>query len=476
MIPAITASKIYSTLGNNNSLVPLAIKDIANSLGITAGSYITGDATEGKDRFIDEIGTQFIWLFGIPIYKKVLDWTIFKPFKYDPKVDPRIMHDKEVLKQAFRFADESVRGNIKKAAQNQKIFKGLTFGKFAASTALTIFSYGALTKFRYKYTEKKIREEEKAKMEAAAKANAKNAQSGVNLTSTHMPPKFSQAFSAVHKDKSQSQTAKDNNQPAFTGKTPLQVLDHFMFSPTNNLMIVDGAITGERLVMSETKQDFFGYLIKEGSFWGFMYFAGKKIQDHLEKTAETKHNRNIGLDARVIESKELNEAMKTTKLAESLDEFGKVYGKSDAEIYKFLNTNQDNLIVKFAKQSDIIETFPEKKFLGFVIKKSDRIDNRRYINIEDIKGIYENLGKLKKQLGEYMEENSSNTVDKFLKEVKSLKRASVLKNIGACIGALGIVAPAIMVGLRFMSNNKDFERKQRIIAELQQQQQQQQQT
>ena len=163
--------------------------------------------------------------------------------------------------------------------------------------------------------------------------------------------------------------------------------------------------------------------------------------------------------------------MKTTKLAESLEEFGKVYGKSDAEIYKFLNTNPDNLIVQFAKKSDIIETFPEKKFLGFVLKKSDRIDNRRYINISDVKSVYENLGKLKAQLGEYLTENTGNTVDNFLKEVKKLKRASVLKNIGSCIGALGIIAPAIMVGFRFMSNNKDFERKQRIIAELQQQQQ-----
>ena len=73
MLPAITASKIYSTLGNNNSLVPLAIKDVANSLGLTTGSYITGDKLEGKDRFIDEFGTQAIWLFGIPAYKKLID-------------------------------------------------------------------------------------------------------------------------------------------------------------------------------------------------------------------------------------------------------------------------------------------------------------------------------------------------------------------------------------------------------------------
>ena len=48
MIPQLTASTIYSTLGNNSSLVPLAIKDIANSCGLTTASYIAGDKVEGK--------------------------------------------------------------------------------------------------------------------------------------------------------------------------------------------------------------------------------------------------------------------------------------------------------------------------------------------------------------------------------------------------------------------------------------------
>ena len=37
---AITA-KIFSTLGNPQSLVPLAVKDTANSLGMTTASSIT---------------------------------------------------------------------------------------------------------------------------------------------------------------------------------------------------------------------------------------------------------------------------------------------------------------------------------------------------------------------------------------------------------------------------------------------------
>ena len=64
---------IYSKLSNNSSLVPLAVKDIANSCGLTAASYIAGDTVEGKDRFIDEFGTQAIWLWGIPAYKMLLE-------------------------------------------------------------------------------------------------------------------------------------------------------------------------------------------------------------------------------------------------------------------------------------------------------------------------------------------------------------------------------------------------------------------
>lgn len=91
MITKLTASTIYSTLGNNSSKVPLAIKDIANSCGLTAASYMSGDKAEGKDRFIDEFGTQAIWLWGIPAYQKILDFAMYKPAKIDPMVDVRIL-------------------------------------------------------------------------------------------------------------------------------------------------------------------------------------------------------------------------------------------------------------------------------------------------------------------------------------------------------------------------------------------------
>ena len=164
-----TASKIYSVLGNNSSLVPLAMKDIANSCGLTAASYMAGDNHEGKDRFIDEFGTQAIWLFGIPVYKKLLDLAMMKPMGFDANVDARILKNQDILKAAQEFAaNDEILNGLKKVAANQTKYKHLTIAKFAASTLLTCATYFGLTKFRHKYTENQIKKDyfEKQKKKA----------------------------------------------------------------------------------------------------------------------------------------------------------------------------------------------------------------------------------------------------------------------------------------------------------------------
>ena len=75
----VNIAKVFSTLGNPDSLIPLAIKDSASTAGMTVGSYITGKE-EGHDRFIDEVGTEAIWLGGIPFFKWLFDKTVFLYF------------------------------------------------------------------------------------------------------------------------------------------------------------------------------------------------------------------------------------------------------------------------------------------------------------------------------------------------------------------------------------------------------------
>ena len=99
----VNIAKIYSTLGDPNSLIPLAIKDTTSTAGMTVGSYITGKE-EGYDRFIDEVGTEVIWLGGIPFFKWLFDKTVFKALNLDSKFDARNLKNKEVLAKIEEYA------------------------------------------------------------------------------------------------------------------------------------------------------------------------------------------------------------------------------------------------------------------------------------------------------------------------------------------------------------------------------------
>ena len=429
MIPKITASTVYSKLGDNSSLVPLAIKDIANSCGLTAASYMSGDNAEGKDRFIDEFGTQAIWLWGIPVYKKLLDIALFKQAKLDPEVDARIIKNKDILQAAKEMAPtETIKNSLKAVAENQSKFKALTVAKFAASTILTAGTYLGLTKFRHNYTESKIKKDYFEKMK-------KQQMNGYNTE--NIP--FSSAFSHVHKQN------KNSKNVAFTGG-----VQDFIFDPVKNLMLVDGAITGERLTHAKNPQDFLGYVIKEGFFWAFMYFAGPTLSKALEKFADQK-GKSIDLDSRVIFGKDLEKAFNGKDsgiMPKQIQEFKKA-AKSDIELYKFaVKPENKNLIIKMAKDSGIIT----------LADGSELVDTRKYIDLKELRGICDKAEKLFTQY-----KKSEQPLDEFLKSVRSLKKASILKNIGACIGALGIIAPAIMLGLRKLNPDyqvrKDIEKK-----------------
>ena len=435
MIPAITASKIYSTLGNNNSLVPMAIKDIANSCGLTAGSYMTGDKLEGKDRFIDEFGTQSIWLFGIPAYKKLLDLTLYKALKIDPEFDVRNLKDNRanLLEKSIEYADSSIKESMKTASKNTKFTKNLAMGKFIVSTALTILTYWGLTKYRHNVTEKAAKKEILNEMQTKdnQKKDFSNTKPQWNL--------------------------EGKKQPAFTGS-----IQDFMYNPVKNLMILDGAITTERLAHSRNPQELVGYTIKEGTFWAFMYFASKPIQKFLEKSVENNKKKpaSIDLDARVIESKELEQAMKNGSLKQSVEKILKL--DAPEQLLDFIHNNPDDFTVKMSKMSDILPTLKKAS-------QADDVDYRKFIDLDEFKGVAEKLSKLDNKFADYKNTDAADkSLEAFLKQVKKLKRGATLKNIGACIGVLGVLAPAIMVAVRkFGKNNDAFQVKEDLKKKMQ---------
>lgn len=462
MIETITPY-IFSKLGNSSSLLPIFVKDAGHTAGMTTAAYITGKEVEGKDRFIDEIGTQAIWIGGIPFYKKVIDHTLYKLTKYNPNIDVRLLKDANsngkiakgsvLAKAIFNTTNKKTRKEILKAAKNAKIFKGLTLAKFIISTALTMASYAALTNFRHKHTEKAIIEEIK-KEENAKKTNQKFLNEKTPLT-----------FKAFE------QKPKNYKNPSFGGIN-INTFKDFMFNPVKNMMIVDGGITGQRLAEARNPQDFLGYVIKEGSFWAFMYFAGTKIQEHFEKIADKK-GKSIGLDIKALEDPVLKEAFENQELFDkNMKEFVGVIDKTketvlkkgkktrkiisqekNAKLYDFLCTKNNNLVVRMAKKSETIKT----------LKENGMVDTQKFIDLDEVVNVYKKLKKLNKQYKKY----GNGKINEFMQDVIKLKKGSILKNIGSCLGVLGVVVPGMMLIMRYVhKDNKEFQVKKEIKEQL----------
>lgn len=430
---------IFSTLGNPNSLIPLAVKDVSSTTAITASSFLTGKE-EGQDRFIDEVGTQIIWLLGIPAFKWLFDKTIFKAYGLDSKFDVRNLKDKDVFEKIKKYAPtDEVKNEIEKIGKRQGAFKNVALYKFFFATGATIASYIGLTRAKQAYTENKI------KQNLIKEYNKK--QENENKTSTG--GKYSSA---------------DN----VTFKGMGEVVKNFAFSPVKNMWILDGAITGERLADSRSPQELAGYSIKEGLYLFFMYYAGNKIQKALENRADKKYNKSIGLDARVIEGGKLQKAFENGSVKDSLEAFEKIKDKSDAEIYEFLHKNPENVVVKVAKDSDIISMYKKPNKWYQIFEKpqyTDKIDTRKFIDLNDIKKTYEKIDTLYKQFLEATAKGDTSA--KFFEGVKKLKRHSIITNIGTCIFALSIVTPAAMLAKRLLGkDNAEFQTKKEIREQL----------
>ena len=412
------AAKIYSTLGNPNSLIPLGIKDASSALGMTVGSCVTGKE-EGLDRFIDEFGTEALWLGGIPAYKWLFDKTVFKAYAQDSNIDPRNFRNMEIYAKLKEYApNDEIKKNLEKAEKNKKLFKRLAGAKFAVSTVLAAITYIGLTRLKQHYTEQNIRK---------------------NLIKEYQ-------------QKKKTEEQKNLSSPSFKGLGKLA--EELAFSPVKNMYIMDGFITTERLADSRTPQEFTGYAIKEGSCLFFLYFAGKKIQQIVEKYTKNKYNKSITLDSRVLEDTAFKKAFEDGSIERSIKEFNAA-NTSDANLYEFLHKNPENKIVKIAKQSDIVK----------LLKGTDKIDTRAFVDMDELKGTNNKVAELFEQYKKALTDGESS--EQFFKKVKSLKRKSVLINIGACIMALGVITPGTMLIKRLTDKSgKEFQTKKEIKEQL----------
>lgn len=450
--------KIFSTLGNSQSLVPLAIKDCANGAGATAASAVTSK-DEAKDRFMDEFGSEAIWLGGIPLFKTLTDKTLFQALKFDSKYDVRNLANKDIYKKTLEYAPtKEIKQNIERIGNNTKTFKNLNIAKFIVSTSLALGSYNLLTNLKQKYTENRIRTKLLKEREKQSKLKM--------ATNENLLANEDKNFENLAKIRNHENDKKGDDKTSFKG------LQSFMLDPVKNMFVMDAGITSQRILKSRSPQECIGYTIKESGFLFFMYVLGEKVQQHFENVADKKHNKSIALDSKVLENDNFKESFKNGTIVDDLKNFADA-DKGDGSLYDFIKSETDkgitkehkNGVIDVATQSDIVQTYKKPKKWYQIFKKAEdtqMLDTRKYIDLKKVRETHSNISKLYNQF-----EQSGQTIDEFFNGVRKLKRGSIIKNMGSTILALGLVLPSIMLADRLCrGNNKEFAVEKRIKNEL----------
>lgn len=406
-------TKIISTLGNKESLLPIMLKDGVDSASLTYKSFKEGGAIEGKDRAIDEFGTQAIWIGGIPLFKKIIDKTIYKAAKLNPDVDPRIIANKEYSTWAVDNA-KGIMTNAKTQTVKEAITdclkdggnkaKAMFKGKVVLATALTLGTYFFLTKMKHKKTKNSV---------------LKDMQNTINNTFLYNPDEKQGVFAEFSK-------FTNSNKPSFKGIAK-NVSEAIMFNPVHNMKIIDAGITTERLACSRNKTEFAEHAIKEGGFLFFLYGFGNLIEKGINKISKNILNKPIDLPIDVLMDKNLSKALADGSIAKDVNAMSNCSSLTDK--LNFIKNNPDNILVHAAKKSKIVSVIKEKS-------GNSVIDTSKYIDMNDVSVLGKNLKSISEKFS-----LSGQSADKFLNASKALKVGAVLANIGISCLFLGYIIP-----------------------------------
>ena len=442
-MPSNIGSQIVSHLGSPNSRIPLAVKDTFNIAGYTYRSYEAGGNIEAKDKLVDEVGTSAIWLAGIPLYRKLIDKTIFKAAKISPEVDYRVVKNKDYFKKAVENAPtEKIKDEIVNAGNKLSSTRNLNLLKFGLSLALTMASYFGLTKLKQAMTKKNIEKEYLKKLES--QQNNKNSKyDNLKLQTSSVFEKF-------------NNNNKTSSNPSFGSlKSVVGIGEEFVLNPIKNMIILDTGISAERVVNARNSGEKKEYAIKEGSFLFFIYGADNLIKKGLNALSKKVLKAPIDLDANVLSSDMAKNIIKDKAAGEEVKNFIKEFGnnKNSEKIYDFIFNNPNGTIAEAAKKSGVIS----------VIEDGKSIDTRKFIDTKQIV-------KIAKNLDDFISagKNASN-IESYITKVKALKVGSTLTGIAACCAALGVIIPKVMYNYRekTQNGNSGFHVKEQYEKELQ---------
>ena len=405
---------------NGDSVIPIAAKDTLSNCAITYIYDKQASKEDGKERAIEEFGTEVVWIAGIPLLKKLFNNTVYKFFNADSSFDTRNLR-KDANGKLHRL--ETLLHNVKDPIQKQtlsnilnnenvqKLYKKLHISRFIFTTGIPLAALAGLIVYKQKSTQKDLEQKFIKKIEL---------QNAVNNDIASKP-----AFGKFD-------TSKKNI--SFKGNPLASFLASYMYNPVKNMQILDGGITTTRLALAR-KGERFEVGFKELFQIALIYFLATPIQNGLEFLGNKFFKAPIKNEYSLLSHKNLKEFLNTPGLKESIDSFIDI--KNPDEVLKYIFNNENSTLVEMLKISGKIPLQKGKNIsnaLGYINTKDVQISAR---NIRDL---FEGMSK-------------SKNVDKFLSKTKNLKGVSVIVNILIGATAIGVFQPMLNIVLRKKKNN-----------------------
>ena len=340
---------IISAIGNTNKQYPLIVRDC----GIEVPTKIVLTYNQNKEespevaklaareRFLDEYAVSAVWLGGIPLVDRAVNYFIRKK-GYNPDVNLKLFKESEAqginlnIKNFEGKVSKTVIDDLKKVKNNKAVFEKMLALKFGLSTTIPMLFMGfILPKLIFASSGRKIEKLRAQKLKKQQKTQS-----------------FDNPMDYIK-----------NGKISFKGNAISQIAN---FSTVDKMAVTDGGYAIGRVATARNKNEAIDVGFKMAGMLFLNFVAPPYLAKFLDKATYKLSGLNVALDPIILDDKKFREAIKTKTL-----ELPK--NNTEKEIINFLDTKPQSLFSKYAKQ------FCDVKYL-----KNDIRDPRAWVNVKKL--------------------------------------------------------------------------------------------
>lgn len=407
---------IISAIGNTNKQYPLIVRDC----GIEVPTKIVLTYNQNKEespevaklaareRFLDEYAVSAVWLGGIPLVDRAVNYFIRKK-GYNPDVNLKLFKESEAqginlnIKNFEGKVNKTVIDDLKKVKNNKAVFEKMLALKFGLSTTIPMLFMGfILPKLIFASSGRKIEKLRAQKLKKQQKTQS-----------------FDNPMDYIK-----------NGKISFKGNAISQIAN---FSTVDKMAVTDGGYAIGRVATARNKNEAIDVGFKMAGMLFLNFVAPPYLAKFLDKATYKLSGLNVALDPIILDDKKFREAIKTKTL-----ELPK--NNTEKEIISFLDTKPQSLFSKYAKQ------FCDVKYL-----KNDIRDPRAWVNIKKLVQMKEEMENFAKNA------IKSNDIAAFAQKAKWAKSFNILTNIGLSSALLAFALPKAQFAFRKFITGSDLE-------------------